>query len=337
VKLLTRLRPYARLFTTVSAHDAHLPYNWNWQRRWDAAIGFLSQNPIVLMDIGARGGPPPELDSLQPYVRRVGFEPDPDEYRRLKESGRGIFFPYVVASSDGKEVLRLYRDRGCSSVLSLSRRYQRLWTGELAVDGTVELDAITVDSFLAGRGDLAPDFLKLDTEGSELSILHGAERALSTIGLVEVEVGFLPIYEGQPLISDVAQFMADHGFELLYLNRNFLSRRQVYDGPSRGQLEFADALFGKREDKLEHFSVEQRAKYAILLCQYGHLDIAWQLFDAEPELERLVPSLRSVFRRHANPISRATMMQIDKLLAVLLHMRRHNQRGADSDRSWPIG
>lgn len=324
------------LLRTPSAVDSHLPYNWNWQRRWTEVEEFLQEHPIILMDVGARGEKPPELDSLRAYVRRVGFEPDLDEWRRLNATEEGIYFPCLLAGSMGRQELNLYRDRGYSSLLTLTDRYQRLFIGKLPIDASLTLDAITLDHFLEQNANLAPDMLKLDTQGSELAILEGSVQSLATIGMVEVEVEFLQMYEGQPLFSDVATFMADQGFELLYLNRIMVNRREVYQGPSRGQLLFADALFGKREDQMGKMSAEQQAKYLILLCQYGHLDIAWQLLQELPEMSRLIPKISSVFRGHARKPVRGVLMQVDKLLAVALHLRRYNQRGTDSDRSWPI-
>jgi len=324
-----------RLLLRASTVDSGLPYNWNWQRRWNRMGGFLNQRPVVLMDVGARGEPPPELASLRPYLRRVGFEPDADEYHRLKASGEGDVFPTVLAGSEGHQRLNLYRDRGYSSVLSLSERYQRLWSGTMPIDSTVELPATTIDRFVAEHPDLAPDMLKLDTQGSELSILQGASSTLARVGLVEVETEFFPLYEGQPLFGDVARFLMDQGFELLYLNRVFFSRRQIYAGPSRGQVLFADALFGKREDRLHDFTLEQRAKYAILLCQYGHLDIAWQMIRDCPPVGD-IPGFSSIFGPRTSRPARALLMQLDKLLALALHLRRDNQRNTDSDRSWPI-
>jgi hypothetical protein len=198
------------------------------------------------------------------------------------------------------------------------------------------LETITVDEFLTEHPALSPDMMKLDTQGSELDILCGAEKSLASVGLVEVEVEFMRMYSEQPLFGDVAAFMADHGFELLYLNRTLVSRRALYQGPSRGQLLFGEALFGKREDAVGSLPVEQRAKYAILLCQYGHLDIASQLFEQDADLHNRIPGLKSVFRGHHHPAVRTMLMQFDKVLAMALHGRRYNQRGTDSDRCWPI-
>lgn len=325
-----------RLFSSVSAATCWLPYNWNWQRRWDEAQEFLRDHPIVLMDVGARGESASELASLHPYVRRIGFEPDVAECQRLAAAGAGTFFPMLVAGTPGPTTLHIYRGSEYSSVLPLSTRFQRLWLGDMPLDATVTSEAVTLDGFLAEHPDCSPDLLKIDTQGTELDILHGAETALRAIGLVEVEVEFTQMYENQPVFSDVAHFLDESGFELLYLNRVFRARRELYRGPSRGQLVDADALFGRREDRLADMSLEQRAKYVILLCQYGHMDVAWQMVTENPDVIELVPRLREVFRPAPRSVSRGAIMQLDKVLALALHARRYNQRGMDTDRAWPI-
>jgi FkbM family methyltransferase len=284
-----------------------MPYNWNWQRRWPEVADFLRQNRIVLMDVGARGEAPPELDSLLPFVHRVGFEADVDECQRLNQDEDGTFFANLVAGAPGPMSLNLYEVAAYSSVYTLSERFQRLWTGPMAIASTFESDALTLDSFLGDHNDLVPDLLKLDTQGTELAILQGAQTSLAQIGLIEVEVEFIEQYEGQPLFGTIASYMAEQGFELLYLSRVFANRNQVYEGPSRGQL------------------------------VYGHMDIAWQILQEHPEVGRLVPKLASVFRRRPpNRIARGALMQLDKALAMGLHARRYNQRGMDTDRAWPI-
>jgi hypothetical protein len=47
-----------------------------------------SQHPLVLVDVGARGGVKRNWAPAQRYLRVLGFEPDPHEYARLVESAR---------------------------------------------------------------------------------------------------------------------------------------------------------------------------------------------------------------------------------------------------------
>ncbi|HVC76695.1 MAG TPA: FkbM family methyltransferase [Candidatus Micrarchaeaceae archaeon] len=331
------MTPLTRMLSRKSSVNARLPYNWNWQRRWEKLDDFLSTDRIVLVDVGARGVAPPELESLRSYVRRIGFEPDLEECQRLSNTGNGEFFPMIVGGLGGAQRLNLYSDRDYSSVYELADRYTRLWLHGIEKDSSVEAEVVTLDSFVADHPDLCPDFLKLDVQGAELAILQGGEQTLQRTGLVEVEVEFAEMYRGQPLFHDIAAFMSNRGFELLYLNRGFATRREVYDGPSRGQLITGDALFGKTESECRNMTVTQRAKYVILLVQLGHLDIAYQLVAEDPTIEGVIPQIRSVFKANrGNRWKRGALMQFDKILAVLLHYRRYNQLGTDSDRSWPI-
>ncbi len=94
--------------------------------------------------------------------------------------------------------------------------------------------------------------LKLDTQGTALSILKAAENCIKIYSFVEIEVKFTRSYQDQCLFHEVMGFMLDHGFELLHLNRVFSQRRKFF-GFSKAQITFGDALFVRREDKLQSF------------------------------------------------------------------------------------
>jgi hypothetical protein len=50
--------------------------------------------------------------------------------------------------------------------------------------------------------------------GSELDILRGAEKALRSCSLIDVEVAFNELYQRQPLFCDIDRFLRDQGFVL---------------------------------------------------------------------------------------------------------------------------
>jgi FkbM family methyltransferase len=331
----------------INHYQAVLPYNLNWSTRPDRAAGeFLSSHPLVVVDVGSRGGLPSELARLERFIRYFAFDPDEKECERLARSRNGCrelrALPYFVGPAVGTVAFNLFRRRAESSALCPDERYRRLFGGDaFDVETSVEVRSTTLDALLA-QGELElPDLLKLDTQGTELGILQSSPRALDAALLVETEVEFVSMYQGQPLFHDVQKFMVGRGFELLYLNRVFAQRAQIYRGPARGQVVFADALYGRREDRLEGFDAVRLAKYAMLLVNYGHLDLAFQIWRDVPDLRERFPRLGDRFRPMArySPfelLKRGLLSQVDKIACLLLHLRRYNQLPWDSDRSWPV-
>jgi hypothetical protein len=83
---------------------------------------------------------------------------------------------------------------------------------------TAVCPSTTLDDFIGTRGINTVDAIKLDTQGSELDILRGAEKALQHCTLIIVEAEFNPLYEGQPLFCDIDRFLRDRGFALWRFN-----------------------------------------------------------------------------------------------------------------------
>jgi len=128
------------------------------------------------------------------------------------------------------------------------------------------------------------DFVKLDTQGSELAILHGGPRCLaSAIGL-KIEVSFTELYDGQPLFSDIDTHVRGAGFQLLDLRRFYWKRSPFIPKLGRGQLINGDALYIKEpkaflQDLDECEATKNRIlKYVTVCLVYGFSDLAvWLL------------------------------------------------------------
>jgi hypothetical protein len=159
--------------------------------------------------------------------------------------------------------------------------------------------------------------------------------------MVEVEVEFTSAYINQPLFDEVMSFMLKKGFELMYLNRVFQQKRG-YQGYARGQITFGDALFVRREDKIDALSDEKILRMIKLLLNYGHYDSAHAIIAsrviADQNYSEIIQSfLRGKQDRYSvYKLKRFIVPLIDKLITMLLHLRRHNHLTFDSDRSWPI-
>lgn len=59
------------------------------------------------------------------------------------------------------------------------------------------------------------DLLWMDIQGAELMALRGLGTRIRDVGMVHLEVEFLPIYDGQPLFGEVDAFLRANGFRML--------------------------------------------------------------------------------------------------------------------------
>src|SRR4051812_45515951 len=80
--------------------------------------GIFSSEPFVLVDIGARGGVKTHWRVFGNALRFVGFEPDPDEFRRLQSENtqRATILPFGLGKSNEMRVLHIHRNASGSSL-----------------------------------------------------------------------------------------------------------------------------------------------------------------------------------------------------------------------------
>ena len=167
----------------------------------------------------------------------------------------------------------------------------------------------TLDDVLAGAGIEGVDFVKLDTQGSELPILQGASRTLEQFVFgIEVEVELNVVYEGQPLFGDVDTFLRRYEYELqefaLRTWRRYSGRG--LEGGGRGQAVWGDALYLKRPDsvveRLAGMDLPEReremTKLVSMCLLYGIGDYALELIGSVGTDEAFARELTDLVRRY---------------------------------------
>jgi FkbM family methyltransferase len=87
-----------------------------------------------------------------------------------------------------------------------------------------ELDAVLSDLGLLDGRIL---YLKADTQGYELGVLKGAANAINTCAAIELELSLLTLYDGQPLVREVIQYLLELGFVAVSMAPSFSSEGRV--------------------------------------------------------------------------------------------------------------
>ncbi len=159
---------------------------------------------------------------------------------------------YVTEAGSASSLLRPAESAASYTMVIPDGRIQ-VWGLHTKIVKTLELDTHTLDS-LVERGEVPPvDFLSVDAQGAELSILNGASKMLSTrTTAVICEVEFSRLYEDQPLFPDVQYRLRKDGFRPCELyNRQYMNV-QPYPAQigGKGFLTAAEALFMKEPNSV---------------------------------------------------------------------------------------
>lgn len=187
-----------------------------------------SKPSIIIIDIGCRWGFAERfLETKSQFPFKIyGFDPDKQECIRLQKhyqsspAGMVTCVPLGLAGKSGKRQLYLTSEPACSSlhkpIKFLSDNYPAL--NCISLEKTIEIDVITLDEWGRSEGIENIDYIKLDTQGSELEILQGGEKLISSARCIDIEVEFNPIYEHQSLFGETDSYLRSQGFVLWRLS-----------------------------------------------------------------------------------------------------------------------
>ncbi len=262
----------------------------------EAFYGFYHQNPVVLVDIGASGGTKDIWQGMDRYLQIIGFEPDEEQFNNLNKNRKGNEKYYNVALNDTKATVDFHvtRKQQLSSIFMPNRRLIDKFPEKERFDvlKTIKTDTDTLDNQLHAEADI--DFIKIDTQGSELNVLRGANKTLSSVFGIELEVEFSALYENQPLFPDVDKFLRDSGFQLFDLRPWYWKRNLgMQYGMPKGQLIFADALYLRETCRIKEIVNRQKSSMlkkskllkTISICiLFGYVDYAFELFKLEQDV-----------------------------------------------------
>ncbi|MEZ5618804.1 MAG: FkbM family methyltransferase [Rhodocyclaceae bacterium] len=199
---------------------------------------------LVVVDVGARNGMLLS-PSLAKRSRLIGFEPNPEEYRKLiahttdaERCGEAVAHfkeeEYHNCALWNKEELRPFYITAGTGACTLMGKTVGTMTNRMWMDGkdkpygslhtevreTMSIQCRSLDEIIvAGR---KIDYLKLDVEGAELAVLEGAKRLLDekAILFIKTEFVFTPYYEVHPVLGYQHVLLHEKGMRLIDLDLN---------------------------------------------------------------------------------------------------------------------
>ena len=170
-------------------------------------------HPRVIYDIGAYQGEFTALcQRVWPQTRVVQFEANDTLENATAVTPTDAYYGVLLGDEDAKPVIYYKTPAACATGNSMFCENSGFFA-----DATPESrEMVRLDSFVERHQIPLPDFLKLDTQGSELLILKGANMCITHARVILLEVALHAYNSGAPLIAEVLEFMQkEHGFHMM--------------------------------------------------------------------------------------------------------------------------
>jgi FkbM family methyltransferase len=175
----------------------------------------------VWIDVGAHLGETTLAPAMQnPDLTVYAFEPNLRAAVSLVGRAHNfIVLPMAVAETDGCAQFHINSLEEASSLLAMDENSRRSWKGGSALreESTQTVPTIRLDTFMDATGIARVDFLKVDTQGSDLAVLRSAGKRLRDIRKItlEVDVSLRRLYQDSPSKEEVLSFLQVAGFTLV--------------------------------------------------------------------------------------------------------------------------
>ena len=147
----------------------------------------------------------------------IWIEPIPEIFEQLEENiefyRHQIAFKALITDKDNKKYkFYVTNNRGESSSIFKLKSHNKIWP-YIKCSKVIDLKSITLNSLLKREKIDASkyDTLILDTQGSELLVLKGAD--LTHVKYIKIEVPNFESYKGCCQVKDIEKFMRDNRFK----------------------------------------------------------------------------------------------------------------------------
>ena len=270
-------------------------------------------NKFFYLDIGAAEGTPKRWEIVDNIVEKILIEPHPESAKELRDMGYTVIDKVLYSKTNVDLVFNHAKKKMCSSFFdpNLSHLSKFSNSERFHIVEKTKYKASTLDDELRKVG-IKPDFMKIDTEGTEIEILKGSTRSLNNILGIEIEGSFFQLRKNQPLVNDVSEFLSNAGFEFI----DFLSiiRWDKYRYCYTGQPQVTDLLYLVRpESVIEKYnqkicSREKLLNYIVILTVYLRSDYL-NFLHKEKNIRNEFPELQYLCKLVDSKINRVNLIE----------------------------
>jgi|SRR5579859_441627 len=219
------------------------------------ATAHLLAGDFTLCDLGSASATDlPGLRPLRSAITLIEIDAIGQGQTAQSDYYRKISLQSAISGHTGRRTFHKRQFAQSSSFLEIKADVASSYGLEafFAPAGDLALECETLATLLAGHGLARVDFLKTDLEGIDFEVLSSAPDIVGRSLVIQNELRFQPLYEGEADFCAVSTLLAGLGFELITLRPEVWK----YATPNRdvrpdGRLVWADAIFFLTPRRLE--------------------------------------------------------------------------------------
>jgi len=187
-----------------------------------------------LYDIGAHhGGYARGWAKGYPDDEIIMFEASPSKEPFLKSTG---FKYFLEALGEKEETKTFYESGSTGDSFYLPSDFNKNRSA-------ISINVVPLDKLVESRGLRMPDFIKMDVQGSELSVIKGGKQSFNHARFLLIEMSLDDYFNNQnPLIGDVMPFLVEMGFLPMHI---FEIQRRSHSDRTNDPISQLNFLFAK--------------------------------------------------------------------------------------------
>lgn len=165
-----------------------------------------SFKPTVIYDIGSHEGKwTEECKKIYPKASYIQFEANTSKKYLTPDAH------FEILSDVDKKLVNYYKTTSLCDTGNSIYRENTIYFSDINSDIEARVTK-TLDSLVTEKKLELPEFIKIDTQGSEVDILKGSTNTLKNTKVILLEISLHEYNKGSPLLHDVIIYMNSIGY-----------------------------------------------------------------------------------------------------------------------------
>tara|TARA_B100001250_G_scaffold156631_1_gene134675 strand:- start:510 stop:1430 length:921 start_codon:yes stop_codon:yes gene_type:complete len=256
-------------------------------------LKLLENNKLVALDVGAQGGffnGSIFSKKYNIFFEPIVVEPIPDEAKKLDNKNYKVISKGLWSSNCKKKLYLLGNRLGSSSMYKPNTETFNLYGFKkkdyplFDITNEIDVDCTTIKESLNNLEVKKLDFLKIDTQGSELEILRGLGEYFPL--LLKIEVQIIPMYEKVPNWTKLINYL----YDIDYMTCEWTEiGKHLTRTPAEMDMIFIPNYLSEKGKKL---ILSRENEFIALMLVFGHIKLLQSIstklnFSTNSEIQKL--------------------------------------------------